>query len=509
MNTFVLIAILASISPLLGALAARWSGRSVLDAALSAAGVAAAIVVLVRVSVSGELTLAGDWLVIDRLAAAWSVFALVVVGAIRSFARRQLAGDPQRHRFHGSSTLAASSGVALFCAGNLLAMVFAAVATSVAAAAVVGYQQQGSHRGGLAARTRNTLLAGDALLAVGVAIIVAAGGGIDFSNLAVPSGLALHAASIAVVAAALVRCSQFPAQDWLPRTLGAPTVSSAVLHAGMVNAGGVILIRFGPMVSRSMLGTVAGVAIATVGIVAASAVMRTRTEVKSALVWSTTAQMGFMIVQALIGLGAAAAAHLIAHGAYKSSLFLSSGSTLEHRPGPAHHGAATTPAVLTRSIAAILAAVIVAAAVWASGFDLGGHDGASAFVAAFTIFTLYTILAGPGGLASPRRPGVRADRQSFALLGVLAVMTFAYLAAVSRFESWIKLESFQPAGAMPMAVAVVFAVLIGSVAFGPSALLTARWNKRLRATVDGLARRPMLQQSPTVAHQAPSTVGAR
>ena len=67
---------------------------------------------------------------------------------------------------------------------------------------------------------------------------------------------------------------------------------------------------------------------------AAMAVMRLRSEVKSALVWSTVAQMGFMLTQALVGLGAAAAAHLIAHGAYKSHLFLASGSTIEH---PASH----------------------------------------------------------------------------------------------------------------------------------------------------------------------------
>lgn len=41
-----------------------------------------------------------------------------------------------------------------------------------------------------------------------------------------------------LVIAAAVRCAQMPWHRWLPATLAAPTPVSAMLHAGVVNAGG-------------------------------------------------------------------------------------------------------------------------------------------------------------------------------------------------------------------------------------------------------------------------------
>jgi hypothetical protein len=87
---------------------------TLVDAFVSVAAVLAAIAVLVVVAVDGTLEIAGDWLVVDRVAAAWTVFAAVIVIAIRAFAHRQLAADPSRHHFGSVSVSAAVSAVALF-----------------------------------------------------------------------------------------------------------------------------------------------------------------------------------------------------------------------------------------------------------------------------------------------------------------------------------------------------------------------------------------------------------
>jgi NAD(P)H-quinone oxidoreductase subunit 5 len=58
-------------------------------------------------------------------------------------------------------------------------------------------------------------------------------------------------------------------------------------------------------------------------------------DVKRGLGASTSAQMGFMLMQCGLGFHAAAMAHLVLHGLYKASLFLGAGSGLAIAPRPA------------------------------------------------------------------------------------------------------------------------------------------------------------------------------
>ena len=56
-----------------------------------------------------------------------------------------------------------------------------------------------------------------------------------------------------------------------------------------------------------------------------AAVMLTQSAVKTALAWSTVAQMGFMLLQCGLGLWALALLHIVAHSLYKAHAFLSLG----------------------------------------------------------------------------------------------------------------------------------------------------------------------------------------
>ena len=104
---------------------------------------------------------------------------------------------------------------------------------------------------------------------------------------------------------------------------------SALLHAGIINAGGFLILRLSDMVSLSvpaleMLAMVGGFT-ALFG----SVVMLTQTSVKVSLAWSTIAQMGFMMLQCGLGAFSAAALHIVAHSLYKAHAFLSAGSVID------------------------------------------------------------------------------------------------------------------------------------------------------------------------------------
>jgi NAD(P)H-quinone oxidoreductase subunit 5 len=150
---------------------------------------------------------------------------------------------------------------------------------------------------------------------------------------------------------------------------------SALLHAGIINAGGFLLLRFADVLALSgpalNLLLVVGGATALFG----SVVMMTQTSVKVSLAYSTIAQMGFMMLQ--IGLGASSAAllHLVAHSLYKAHAFLSSGSVIDLQRAPGARAAGWRPhsARLLIAIGLVLATTLAAGSVF--GMRPGSQPG--------------------------------------------------------------------------------------------------------------------------------------
>lgn len=131
-----------------------------------------------------------------------------------------------------------------------------------------------------------------------------------------------------VAVAAFARSAQFLLHAWLPYTMGGPTPVSALMHVGIVNAGGFVINRFAPIFAQTE--TVLHV-IFFVGLITAiigSVLMLTQNDIKKALGYSTMGQMGFMVMECGVGAFSLAIYHLIAHGFFKGTLFLSAGSAM-------------------------------------------------------------------------------------------------------------------------------------------------------------------------------------
>lgn len=212
---------------------------------------------------------------------------------------------------------------------------------------------------------------GDVALGLAFLLIYLEFGTLQWSGLfaAVESvGQATLRAQVAVallVLAAAIKSAQFPLHTWLPQTLETPTPVSALMHAGIVNAGGFLVIRSAPLAVLApwVLGSLAIVGAITA--VYGATVMLTQTSVKKSLAYSTIAQMGFMMLQCGLGAFSAAMLHIVAHSMYKAHAFLGSGSVLsEPRP-------ATTPPARWISTAAAFAigGVFVASAMALLGID--------------------------------------------------------------------------------------------------------------------------------------------
>lgn len=127
---------------------------------------------------------------------------------------------------------------------------------------------------------------------------------------------------------AMSKSAQFPIHIWLPSSLYAPTPMHALLHAGIINAGGFLINRLAPLYGLSPTALHVAFAVGALTVVFAAATMLAQNDIKKTLGFSTIAQMGYMIMECGLGAYALAVFHLIAHGLFKGTVFLNCGNVI-------------------------------------------------------------------------------------------------------------------------------------------------------------------------------------
>jgi len=432
-------------------------------AAVAGAGFLGAVVMAFR-SGHAPVTAAigGAEFAVDRLAAVLLLLIFGVSAIVQAFAVRYLTGDPRQAWFVGGAGLLTAASAGLATAANLVTLAACWTAAGIALCLLLGtYWHLPAARDGVR-RTATAFLIGDLALWTAVAVATATYGNIDLrAGSAQLTGALVPVLGILVVLAALSRSAQFPFHRWLPATLAAPTPVSALLHAGVVNAGGILLIRLAPL---SGSGVAQGMTIAAgaATMIYGATIMLVKPDVKGALAHSTTAQMGFMILTCGLGLWAAAVIHLVAHGFYKSTLFLSSGSAVATHVRGEQLPAA--PALTGRQRLVIIAAAVgipalaLATAVAVVPAGSGDHTAEQALLA----FALATGAAATWGWLR-RRPGAGAAVKAAAFLIPTAIAYLAIITAVGSFLAPALPASPVPALAVWVATALAL-VLLGLLA---------------------------------------------
>ncbi|WP_052241215.1 proton-conducting transporter membrane subunit [Microbacterium hominis] len=404
------------------------------------------------------------------------VTALTLV--VQLYAERNLRGDPHGRDFFTLSALAAAGSSASIAADDIVLLAAGWTFATLSMIALLRTGGQGAQTRLAVRRAAAALLVGDAALWVAVAVAVVTTGS---SALSAVSGLRdkpALAVGAGVALAAVARAGSVPFHRWLPATAAATTPVSALLHAGFVNAGALLLLRFSPVPS------IAGVWIVAVAgsmtLLAASTAMLVRPDVKGRLVHSTAAQMGFMLLACSLGAFGVALVHVIGHALFKASLFLGAGSAVER-------------AVMTRSAprearsrvgAWAGASVVVLAA--AAAAAVGGVLTHSAAV-------LLIFVAATAAVAGARIGGGPASVMARALLVAgLAALVIGYVLIVFRAA-----ESLAPV-VVASAVPPLFAVAV-FLCSGALSLLTRRSGAvadRVFAFAFAWARPPLMSPVP-------------
>jgi NADH-quinone oxidoreductase subunit L len=127
---------------------------------------------------------------------------------------------------------------------------------------------------------------------------------------------------------AMSKSAQFPIHIWLPRSLYAPTPVHALLHAGIINAGGFLINRLAPLYGLSSTTLHVAFVVGMVTAVLGATMMLAQNDIKKTLGFSTIGQMGYMIMECGLGAFSLAIFHLVAHGLFKATVFLNCGNVI-------------------------------------------------------------------------------------------------------------------------------------------------------------------------------------
>lgn len=131
-----------------------------------------------------------------------------------------------------------------------------------------------------------------------------------------------------LVISAIFKSVQFPFHSWLIGVLESPTPVSALLHAGLLNAGPFLIIRFSPVFVNNDITSTLLISIGAISALYGSISYTAQTNIKTGLVYSSVGHMGFSLMLCGFGLYSAALLHLVSHSFYKAYSFLNSGSTI-------------------------------------------------------------------------------------------------------------------------------------------------------------------------------------
>ncbi len=371
------------------------------------------------------------------------VLVVGIAAAVLPYAHRSLRGD--RHGRGITIAIAAMLTATAFLAlsAELWMIAVAWSAATVATLVALGLG------GGESALRRSSgwLLAGD--FALWAAVVLAA------------TGTAGQTPAVLIVVAAILRCALPPAHPWLIDSLYAPTPVSAALHGGIVNGGGILVIMQFDLVASSPVAIVLLASAAAIAIIAGALAALVRTDVKGRLVASTIAQMGFMLMIAALGLTAAALLHLVAHGFYKSSLFLSSSDGIDRR---AAERRAPRPGLTTateRRVRAVAGALVPVTALTLVALAL--YPGGRGLVELLLLLVIGSAFAAAGARGAALAP---SWSRSLAIVVVLAIGAAAFAALTSALTGALALERPDVIAGQPVAlvIALVTVLALGGVA---------------------------------------------
>ncbi len=286
---------------------------------------------------------------IDRLSAVMMVLIAGVGTVIYAYSIEYMYQDPHEPRYLALIGLALFVLLCMVSSANLMMLfLFWQLLSYLLYLLAHNHTHAGTLDG--AFKTFTLLRVGDIAFLAGIVLAHALYGTLEFPDLfakaaestAVVSplpGLEISGATavtLLLFIGGMSKSAQVPFHIWLPRYLYAPTPATALLHAGIINAGGFLINRLAPLFGLSSTTLHVAFVVGTLTAVLGASMMLAQNDIKKTLGFSTVGQMGYMIMECGLGAFSLAVFHLIAHGLFKATVFLNSGNVIHKARQEAH-----------------------------------------------------------------------------------------------------------------------------------------------------------------------------
>lgn len=271
--------------------------------------------------------------VLDGLSLAYATLVALVGVVTLRFSRTYLHREAGFHRFFMFMLLFLAGMLLIVLAGNAVLSFVGWELAGVSSYLLIGYAYERPVATGNALYAFLTNRIGDAGFILGIGLAAWWLGSLEWSDIAGWAGGGIEGARFDKVQArlllfgfllaAVAKSAQVPLAAWIARALEGPTPSSALFYgAVMVHAGVYLVLRLAPVLEQvpdimaylALIGAVTALYGWLAGLV--------QTDVKSALLFATTTQVGLMFLACGLGWFELAAWHMGLHTAWRAYQFL-------------------------------------------------------------------------------------------------------------------------------------------------------------------------------------------
>ncbi|MEO0337117.1 MAG: proton-conducting transporter membrane subunit, partial [Pseudomonadota bacterium] len=192
----------------------------------------------------------------DSLSALVGTTVLIIVSVVQIFSNRQLREDPNFDRFFNQLGWLKSSLMLLIFSGHLALFIVAWWAVSYFLHNLLLHFSNRPWAKKAATQKFWVSRFGDLFMISFAALTFASFGTLDFQKISAllelggfnGSQLQVQLAAALLVLGATTKSAQVPFHFWLPNTMETPSPVSALMHAGIINSGGFILVKLAPLV---------------------------------------------------------------------------------------------------------------------------------------------------------------------------------------------------------------------------------------------------------------------